>query len=50
MGMSVEEVNKLPTETLRMAIVVISTVPIACAYPFFQKYFIAGLTVGSVKG
>ncbi|MCT4687720.1 carbohydrate ABC transporter permease [Vallitalea sp.] len=50
MGISRQEVNKLPSETLRMAIVVISTIPIACAYPFFQKYFIQGLTVGSVKG
>jgi putative aldouronate transport system permease protein len=25
-------------------------VPIACIYPFFQKYFISGLTVGAVKG
>lgn len=50
MGMSVQEINKLPSETLRMAIVVVSTIPIACAYPFFQKYFVQGLTVGSVKG
>ena len=33
-----------------MAIVVIIVLPIACAYPFFQKYFISGLTVGAVKG
>ena len=25
-------------------------VPIACAYPFFQRYIVAGLTIGSVKG
>ena len=34
----------------RMAIVVISTFPIIFAYPFFQRYFIQGITVGSVKG
>lgn len=39
----------IPAETSRMAIVVITTVPIACAYPFFQKYFVKGLTVGAVK-
>lgn len=51
MGMGVVEANKnIPAETLKMAIVVISTIPIACAYPFFQKYFVKGLTVGSVKG
>lgn len=51
MGMGGDAASKnMPSETIRMAIVVISTVPIACAYPFFQKYFIAGLTVGAVKG
>ncbi len=50
MGMGAGEAsNQLPAETVKMAIVVISTIPIACAYPFFQKYFIQGLTVGAVK-
>ncbi len=40
----------MPTEQTRMAILVVSTVPIIFAYPFFQRYFIQGLTVGSVKG
>ncbi len=40
----------LPSETMRMAIVVISVVPIMFSYPFFQKYFISGLTIGAVKG
>jgi len=40
----------LPSETMRMAIVVIIVMPIALSYPFFQKYFISGLTIGSVKG
>lgn len=39
----------LPQESVRMAMVVISTLPIACTYPFFQKYFISGLTIGGVK-
>lgn len=42
--------NTLPSETVRMAIVVISVLPIAMSYPFFQKYFVSGLTVGAVKG
>jgi putative aldouronate transport system permease protein len=33
-----------------MAIAVISIGPIVLAYPFFQKYFVKGLTVGAVKG
>ncbi|MEG1149486.1 MAG: carbohydrate ABC transporter permease, partial [Niameybacter sp.] len=45
-----DSIANLPTETAKMAIVVLSTLPIACAYPFFQKYFISGLTVGAVKG
>lgn len=45
-----ESIQNMPTESARMAIVVISTLPIACAYPFFQKYFISGLTIGAVKG
>ena len=41
---------KLPAESTRMAIVMLVVLPIACSYPFFQKYFITGLTIGSVKG
>lgn len=40
----------LPTETVRMAMVVLATLPIVMAYPFFQRYFVQGLTIGSVKG
>jgi putative aldouronate transport system permease protein len=40
----------LPQESLRMALIVLIVVPIACAYPFFQRYIISGLTIGSVKG
>lgn len=42
--------NAMPTESVRMAIAIVIVIPIACAYPFFQKYFISGLTVGAVKG
>lgn len=45
-----EIIANMPQEAARMAIVVIVVLPIACAYPFFQKYFISGLTVGAVKG
>ena len=43
-------VRDLPTNGLRMALVVLIVVPIACAYPFFQRFIISGLTIGSVKG
>jgi putative aldouronate transport system permease protein len=39
-----------PTETVRMAMAVIGVGPIVFAYPFFQRYFVKGLTVGAVKG
>lgn len=45
-----EMLANMPQEAARMAIVVIIVLPIACAYPYFQKYFISGLTVGAVKG
>ena len=44
------ETGELPTETMRMAIVVITIVPIMFSYPFFQRYFTSGLTVGAIKG
>jgi putative aldouronate transport system permease protein len=42
--------ENLPAETIRMAICILAIGPIIFAYPFFQKYFVKGLTVGSVKG
>ncbi|WP_102412373.1 ABC transporter permease subunit [Beduinella massiliensis] len=47
---SADAIMRLPNQTMRMATVVFIVVPIACAYPFFQRYVVAGLTVGSVKG
>jgi putative aldouronate transport system permease protein len=40
----------VPTETVRMAMAVVGIGPIVIAYPFFQRYFIQGLTIGAVKG
>jgi len=45
-----ELIRGLPRESMRMAIVVLTVTPIAMAYPFFQRYFISGLTIGAVKG
>lgn len=42
--------SDLPTESLKMAMTVVATGPILLAYPFIQKYFVQGLTVGAVKG
>lgn len=43
-------VANLPAETFRMAMAVVTVGPIIMAYPFFQRYFVKGLTVGAVKG
>ena len=40
----------LPSISIRMALAVIAIIPVLVAYPFFQKSFVAGITVGSVKG
>ncbi len=47
---SSDMIRMMPQESVRMAIAFVVAVPIACVYPFFQKYFISGLTVGAVKG
>ncbi|SDZ75831.1 putative aldouronate transport system permease protein [Lachnospiraceae bacterium NK3A20] len=41
---------KVPTQGVRMAIAVIAVIPLLVLYPFFQKYFVKGITLGSVKG
>lgn len=45
-----EAASKIPTASIRMAIAAIGIIPILCAYPFFQKYFVKGITIGAVKG
>ena len=40
----------IPSTSVRMAIAVIAVIPLLVAYPFFQKYFVKGITLGSVKG
>ncbi|MCQ2982507.1 MAG: carbohydrate ABC transporter permease [Treponemataceae bacterium] len=40
----------VPSLTLRTAIAVIGMLPMVIAYPFFQKYYLKGLTIGAVKG
>lgn len=38
------------TETIKYAVIVISTIPILCVYPFLQRFFVKGVMIGSVKG
>lgn len=46
---SVPQIN-LPKESLKLAMTVVAIGPIILAYPFVQKYFVSGITIGSVKG
>jgi putative aldouronate transport system permease protein len=43
-------ITDLPSNTLKMASAVVATGPIVLLYPFVQKYFVSGITVGAVKG
>ncbi len=37
-------------ETIKYAVMVVSTVPVLCVYPFIQRYFVKGVMIGAVKG
>lgn len=41
---------KPPDQAIKMAVIVVATLPILCVYPFLQKYFAKGVMVGAVKG
>lgn len=47
MGM---EASEIPTETMKFALVLLTIIPMVLIFPFFQRYFSKGLTVGAVKG
>lgn len=49
-GMDIDNVKNTTSEALSAAQVVVSTLPIICVYPFLQKYFVKGITLGAVKG
>ena len=44
------DIASLPSETARMALCILAAGPMLVVFPFFQKYFVKGLTVGAVKG
>lgn len=46
----IERIKELSSRTLTAAQIVIATIPVLAIYPFLQKYFVAGITLGSVKG
>lgn len=46
----IELMSKISGKTFKAAQILIATVPVLCVYPFLQKYFIKGMTLGSLKG
>ena len=48
-GISIDSTN-IPSETIRFAMCIIAAGPMLIIFPFFQKYFAKGLTIGAVKG
>lgn len=44
------DISKLPNESARMAMCILAAGPMLFIFPFFQKYFVKGLTVGAIKG
>ncbi|SEM15406.1 carbohydrate ABC transporter membrane protein 2, CUT1 family [Paenibacillus sp. cl141a] len=45
-----DEFVRPPEQTVKMAVIVIATLPILCVYPFLQKHFAKGALLGSIKG
>lgn len=44
------EMQNITLMSIKMAVVMVSSIPILCIYPFLQKYFVKGVLIGSVKG
>lgn len=49
-GVSAGNISSIPSVSIRMAIAVLGIIPIMILFPFFQKYFVKGMTIGAVKG
>ncbi len=45
-----ELVRRYTPETIKASILMVSTLPILCTYPFMQRYFVKGIILGSLKG
>ena len=49
-GSSDADAQTLLVESMRYAVIIVSSLPVMCLYPFVQKYFIKGIMVGAIKG
>jgi putative aldouronate transport system permease protein len=49
-GINSSNISSIPSVSVRMAIAVLGIIPIMIIFPFFQKYFVKGMTIGAVKG
>ena len=49
MDVGAQDVEKVG-DSIKYAVIVVATIPILCAYPFLQKYFVKGVMIGAVKG
>ncbi|MNP85469.1 hypothetical protein D3C76_1852230 [compost metagenome] len=47
---SLDATNPPPDQTIKMAVIVVATLPILMIYPFLQKHFAKGAMLGSMKG
>lgn len=52
MASDAESAQRLQTmvQVIKYGVIVVSTLPIVCVYPFLQKYFMKGVMIGSIKG
>jgi len=48
-GMPVEGASKVTSESIKMATLLVTTLPILLVYPFLQKYFVKGAMLGALK-
>ena len=47
---ALDKFRTLTPQSIRAATTIVTTIPIVCVYPFAQKYFLSGITIGAVKG